>query len=169
MRILGVDPGSHLTGWGLLSGSARDPQVVECGVIRLSESLALADRLAALHREFEGLVRRLRPEEAAVEAPFHGANARSAFQLAHARGVVLAVLGAEAIAVAEYAPAAVKKAVTGSGRAEKVQVQAMVKRLLGPGAGTGPHDVADALAVALCHGATVGFRAAVARGAAGAR
>lgn len=148
----------------MLGGPANRPSLVECGVIRLPDGIPFPERLDGLRRDFETVVRRLRPTEAAVEAPFHGANARSSFQLAHARGVVLAVLGAERIPVAEYAPAVVKKAVTGSGRADKAQVQSMIRLLLGSEAAAGPHDVADALGVALCHAATLGFRSAVRRG-----
>ncbi len=108
------------------------------------------------------MVRTHRPTQAAVEATFHGVNARAAFQLAHARGVVLAVLGGEGIPVAEYSPASVKKAVTGNGRADKGQVQAMIGRLLGASARNGPYDVSDALGVAVCHAATLGVRGAVA-------
>jgi crossover junction endodeoxyribonuclease RuvC len=91
------------------------------------------------------------PTEAAVEAPFHGISARSALQLAHARGVILAALGSESVPVFEYSPATVKKAVTGNGRAEKGQVQAMVGRLVTGKFASGRADVADALAAALCH------------------
>ena len=161
MRILGVDPGSLRTGWGLVTGTTPRPQLVECDVIRLKPTASLPDRLYALHRSFEELVRRLGPTSAAVEAPFHGVNARAAFHLAHARGVLLAVLAGEGIPVSEYTPATVKKAVTGNGRAEKQQVQAMILRLLGPRPARGSFDVADALAVALCHAGNVGYRSAV--------
>jgi len=88
---------------------------------------------------------------AAVEAPFHGVSARSALQLAHARGVVLAALGRSGLRVFEYSPATIKKAVTGNGRAEKGQVEAMVSRLVAGGCAPGRSDIADAVAAALCH------------------
>jgi len=91
------------------------------------------------------------PSEAAVEAPFTGASARASLQLAHARGAVLAALGASKIPVFEYAPATIKKAVTGTGRAEKGQVEAMVSRLVSGSVPTGKPDLADAIAAALCH------------------
>lgn len=97
------------------------------------------------------VIERYAPSEAAVEAPFHGASARSALQLAHARGVVLAALGGSSIPVFEYTPATIKKAVTGNGRAEKSQVEAMVVRLVSGSVATGQTDVADAIATALCH------------------
>jgi crossover junction endodeoxyribonuclease RuvC len=142
--VLGVDPGSLRAGWAVLGGSADRPRLVACGEIRLPADLSF-------HAATERVVGAHAPAEAAVEAPFHGISARSALQLAHARGVVLAVLGASGIPVTEYAPASIKKAVTGSGRADKGQVQAMISRLV-PGAGAthGP-DVFDAIATALCH------------------
>ena len=98
------------------------------------------------------LLERLGPEQAAVESPFHGVNPRSALQLAHARGVILAALHGAGVPLTEYAPAAVKLSVTGNGRAEKAQVQDMVVRLLRIPGGRAPDtDAADALAVALCH------------------
>jgi crossover junction endodeoxyribonuclease RuvC len=104
-----------------------------------------------------------------VESPFHGPNARAALQLAHARGVVLACLGQAGIQVAEYSPATIKKAITGTGKADKEQVQAMVRRLLGNPADES-RDVSDALAVAYCHLASSGFAAASRRaGPVGAR
>jgi crossover junction endodeoxyribonuclease RuvC len=123
-----------------------------------------------LQQELSDLVERLRPTCAAVESPYHGANARSAFQLAQARGVVLAVLAGAGVEIAEYSPATVKKAVTGNGRAPKAQVRAMVGQLLGrPGIDVSD-DLADALAVALCHGASHRHRTLVERArASGAR
>ena len=149
--ILGVDPGSVATGWGLVGGSGARPALIEAGVIRMAARLPFAERLHRLRCEFEGLLLRLRPAEAAVEAPFHGPNSRAALQLAHARGVVLAALGGAGVPVTEYAPASVKKAVTGSGSAEKAQVQAMIGRLLGLPRAPESADEADALAVAICH------------------
>ena len=113
--------------------------------------MALADRLARLHTGISSVVQQHAPTEAAVEAPFHGASARSALQLAHARGVVLAVLGNSGLRVFEYSPATIKKAVTGNGRAEKEQVEAMVSRLVAGGCPPGRSDIADAIAAAICH------------------
>ncbi len=161
MSILGVDPGSLATGWGLLQGSPSKPVLMEYGVVRLDDGLPLAPRLARLQGEFAELVGRVKPTVAAVEAPFHGPSARSALQLAHARGVILAVLAAAGVEIAEYTPAAVKKAVTGNGRAEKTQVREMVLRLLRRREGWRSHDISDALAVALCHLTTSAFREAV--------
>jgi crossover junction endodeoxyribonuclease RuvC len=153
VRILGVDPGSHVTGWGLVASEPSGLQLLESDVIRIGAGIALSDGLALLYSRLESVVRRIEPTAAAVEAPFHGVNARSALRLAHARGVVLAVLGAAAIPVAEYTPATVKKSVTGDGRAGKEQVRRMVSHLLGRARLGGGRDLSDALAVALCHAA----------------
>ena len=111
----------------------------------------MADRLARLHGGITAVVLEYAPTEAAVEAPFHGVSARSALQLAHARGVVLAVLGISGLRVFEYSPATIKKAVTGNGRAEKEQVEAMVSRLVAGDCPRGKSDIADAIAAAICH------------------
>ena len=158
MRILGVDPGSITTGWGLIGGSPSRPELLECGVIRL-RGTDFADRLAVLKREIEALVDRLHPDSSAVESLFHGANARSAQQLAHARGVIMASLAAAGVELAEYSPATIKKSVTGSGRADKLQVQTMVYKLLATPARDTSTDLSDALAVALCHQASRNFSA----------
>ncbi len=165
-RILGVDPGSRATGWGLLGGRPRCPVLLECGVIRLPAAGDLAQRMACLQLELADLLARLRPTGAAVEAPFHGKDSRAALHLAHARGVICAGLAAWGLAVAEYSPATVKKSVTGNGRAPKEQVQRMVRQLLGSPDTPPSRDLSDALAVALCHVATHGHRAALARAAA---
>ncbi len=163
IRVLGVDPGSLRAGWGLIGGSALHPVLIECGVIRLPSRASFPDRLHLLLDAFRAIVDRLSPTDAAVEAPFHGINPRTALQLAHARGVVLAALGSARVPVTEYAPATVKMAVTGSGRADKDQVRAMVRRLLGEAvARKGLSDESDALAVALCHLATMRYREAAA-------
>lgn len=111
----------------------------------------MADRLARIHAEILRVVALYAPSEAAVEAPFHGISARSALQLAHARGAVLAALGSCRLPVSEYSPATIKLSVTGNGRAEKAQVAAMVIRLVAGKSLSGSSDAADAAAAALCH------------------
>jgi len=147
----------------MIAGRATRPALIDCGVIRLPSGRPLAVRLAQLHRELDAVVQRLEPTEAAVEAPFHGKSARAALQLAHARGVVLAVLASAGVEVVEYAPATVKQQVTGSGRADKEQVRRMMVRLLGQELQHRPQDLTDALAVGLCHLGQRGFHEAVAR------
>jgi crossover junction endodeoxyribonuclease RuvC len=163
VRILGVDPGSLVTGWGVLESVAGRCTLVDSDVIRIDHELPLADGLALLHARLVRVVDDVRPASAAVEAPFHGANARSALKLAHARGVVLAALGAAGVPVAEYTPATVKKSVTGDGRADKEQVRRMVSHLLGRVRLGRTRDLSDALAVALCHAAVAPRLAALER------
>ena len=160
-RILGVDPGSLVTGWGLIGVSGGRTEWLDAGVIRLGRTAdGLALRLCKLQSEIDRLVQRLQPTCSAVEAPFQGVNPRSALQLAHSRGVVLAVLAAHDLEVHEYSPATVKKSVTGNGRAPKDQVRTMVGHLLRqqspPQSLT---DLTDALAVALCHASHRRFKA----------
>ncbi len=152
MKTLGIDPGSTVTGWGLIEGSPSRPRLVECGQLRLRAGAPFHQRLLELRRGIDELLQRLQPGCAAVEWPFHGVNARSALQLAHARGVLLCSLAEHGLEPDEYAPATIKKAVTGSGRADKQQVRGMVLRLLAvPEERVSGSDAADALAVALCH------------------
>jgi crossover junction endodeoxyribonuclease RuvC len=138
--------------------------VIACGEIHAPDSLPFPERLFRLREAFRAVLDELRPGEAAVETPFHGVSARSSLQLAHARGVLLAELAAAAVPIHEYAPAAVKKAVCGSGRADKAQVQSMMVRVLGGGAASRwTPDVSDALALAWCHLAHRRFAAALTR------
>lgn len=127
------------------------PRVIDCGEIRVPSRAAFSARLALLRGELTRIVEAASPAQSAVESPFHGTNARSALQLAHARGVILCVLAEAGVPPIEYAPATVKKTVSGSGRADKDQVRTMVARLTGMREKDLPHDVADAIAVALCH------------------
>jgi crossover junction endodeoxyribonuclease RuvC len=147
--ILGIDPGSRITGWALVEGTPERPKVLAAGVIRTRPRQAFADRLGMIQIELAKVLAEYRPRLAAVEAPFHGVSARSALQLAHARGVILATLSQAGVAVEEYSPATVKKMVTGSGQASKEQVAFMVERLAGTSSGS--LDLTDAVAVALCH------------------
>ena len=163
MLVLGVDPGSVRTGWALVEGTATRPAMVGADVIELPRNLTFSLRLAALRERFDGVLDRHHPEVAVVESPFHGINARSALQLAHARGVILAALGHRGIAVEEYSPATIKKTVTGSGRADKDQVRRMVQAVLGVSLPEGESDLSDALAAAYCHLAHGRLRAAIER------
>ncbi len=169
LRVLGVDPGSRRTGWGLLGGSARRPELIDSGVIRLPAARSFAERLAHLQQAIDALAGRLEPDIAAVESSFHGISARASIQLAHARGVVLAALAARGVEIVEYTPATVKKSVAGDGRADKERIRIMVERLLrsaDPAVPAGRErgdDRTDALAVALCHAAHDGHRAALRR------
>jgi crossover junction endodeoxyribonuclease RuvC len=148
-RILGIDPGSVVTGYGVIESEAGRMTYVGSGCIRLP-STALAERLRTLYCELGELIGKYRPDRMAVEEVFVSRNASSALKLGHARGAILCVGAAAGLPIAEYSTTEVKQAVTGTGRAEKLQVQHMVKVLLGL-RGRLQADEADALAVAVCH------------------
>jgi len=152
LRVLGLDPGSRFTGWGCLGVRGTRSTLLGCGRIELRADDPLPQRLSTLARELVAVVERFAPAIAVLEQPFHGVNSRSLIVLAQARGALLAALAAHAVEVAEYSPAEVKMAVTGSGRAGKDQVARMVAMLL-PGARELATDTSDALAVALCYAA----------------
>ena len=151
MLILGIDPGSLHTGYGLVEKNGSAVRVVEAGRFSTPRDLALPARLAWLCGRLQELLGRHPPELAVLESPFHGMNARSLIVLAQARGALLATLAAQGLEIREYTPAEVKAAVTGNGRADKEQVARMVRLLLGTD-GRWPSDATDALAVALCCG-----------------
>ena len=151
MRIFGIDPGSERTGYGCVETDGRRHQLVTCGAIVAPPGAGLPQRLSGIYRELSTLLRASRPDCVAIEDLFHAVNARSALKLGHARGVAMLAAVEAGCEVFEYTPAAVKRAVVGYGRAEKPQVQMMIKLLLGLAAPPSPHDAADALAVAICH------------------
>lgn len=152
MRILGIDPGSRFTGWGLLQKHGNRNAYLCSGAVRLDPRCALAERLATLAARIEALLAEHRPDHCAIEQIFSAKYARSALVLGHARGVVLCTVARRGIALHEYSPTQVKQAVTGVGRASKGQVQQMVRMLLGERQ-VFQEDEADALAVALTHAA----------------
>jgi crossover junction endodeoxyribonuclease RuvC len=151
MRVLGVDPGTSATGYGVVDGKGTDCRLVECGVIRPGRGGDLATRLAQIHQDLLAVIDRVEPACLAVEGVFHGENPRTAVVLAHARGVALLAGAERGLEVAEYPPAEIKKAVVGTGRATKAQVGYMVQKLLGLAEPPSPADAADGCAAALCH------------------
>ena len=151
MRIFGIDPGSIRTGYGCVETDGRRHRLIACGAIASQASDTFPDRLARIHDELARLLALHRPDTVAVENLFHAKNAMSALKLGHARGVAILAAVQAGCPVVEYTPAEVKRAVVGHGRAEKRQVQHMIKLLLGLPAAPQPHDAADALAIALCH------------------
>ncbi len=151
MRIFGIDPGSDRTGYGCVDSDGSRHVLVVCGAIATRGCATFPDKLFVIHRELATLIAANRPEVVAVENVFHATNVRSALKLGHARGVALLAAVEQGIAVAEYTPAEIKRAVVGYGRAEKHQVQEMVRLLLGLPEVPEPNDAADALAVAICH------------------
>ncbi len=150
IRILGIDPGSGATGWGVIEAEGTRLSFRAAGVIRPRRALARAARLAAIHEGLAALIADWTPQEAAVEETFVNASPRDALVLGEARGVALLAPALAGIAVAEYAANTIKKSVVGKGHAEKHQVAAMVRVLL-PTSGDQAADAADALAVAICH------------------
>ena len=153
MLILGIDPGSLHTGYGLLEKAATGGssfKVVTAGRLSGPRDMPLPARLARLTAGLQELLGRHRPDVAVLESPFHGMNARSLIVLAQARGALLATLAGHDIEIREYTPAEVKSAVTGNGRADKEQVARMVRLLVGVTDLSWSTDATDALAVALC-------------------
>lgn len=152
MFIMGVDPGTAITGYGLIRYDGSRFSLVECGCVRTSPESPMSDRLNTLYRELTGIIRQYKPEQFAIEELFFNKNARTALAVGHARGVAMLAASSSGMPVFEYTPLQVKQAVTGFGRAAKTQVQYMVKTILALPEAPAPDDVADALAVAICHG-----------------
>jgi crossover junction endodeoxyribonuclease RuvC len=151
MRVLGIDPGSETTGWGVIEGDARRYRLVEFGTVRAGARERFAARLLKVSDGVEALIERFRPDVCAVEEAFFAANAKTALKLGQVRGVVLVAAERARVEIAEYAPRLVKQTVVGYGAAEKQQVQEMVRVLLRLRAAPSPFDASDALAVAITH------------------
>ncbi len=150
MRILGLDPGSRYTGFGLIDRQGSRLRSIAQGRITVPPSSPLPARLAHLCIELGGVLRRFEPEAAVLEGLYRGVNPRSLIVLAQARGALLVTLAMAGVDIHEYTPAEVKTAVTGNGRADKEQVGRMVKLILGLGEPRLSPDASDALAVAIC-------------------
>jgi crossover junction endodeoxyribonuclease RuvC len=151
MRVLGIDPGTAITGYGVVEEMQGDVRSLAFGVIRTPASQSLPVRLQSIYREVRDLATKWEPSTAAVEELFFSSNVRTAMSVGQARGVTLLALADAGLEVAEYTPLAIKQAVTGYGRAGKTQMQEMVRLLLGLEEVPRPDDAADALAVAICH------------------
>lgn len=151
LRILGLDPGSRFTGFGVVDRRGSRLESVEHGRITLPAKKPLAERLVQLDRELEELIAATRPDVAVLESLYHGVNPRSLIVLAQARGALVLTLARRHLEVHEYSPAEVKSAVAGNGRADKEQVGRMVRLILGLGDEKLPSDTSDALAVAICY------------------
>lgn len=150
MRVLGIDPGSRVTGYGVVESTARRLTSVAAGVVSCSSGEA-AERLGRIGREIADVLAQHRPDVMAVERVFVGRNVPSALMLGQARGCVLAAAGMAGVPVVEYSPSQVKQAVVGSGRASKEQVRHMVGILLSFDTTDASLDMCDALALAICH------------------
>ena len=151
MLILGVDPGTAITGYGLVGGEGDELTLEGYGVITTSSDSPLPLRLQTLYQGLRGLLARYRPTAVAVEELFFSRNVRTALAVGQARGIVLLSAAEAGLPVHEYTPLQVKQAVVGYGRATKDQVQQMVRMLLGLDFVPQPDDAADAIAVAICH------------------
>ena len=153
MRVLGIDPGSETTGWGVVEGddTGQRYRLIEFGVVKLSSSATFSSRLLKISRAIEEVIERLQPNACAIEEAFYSVNPKVVLKLGQVRGVALLAAEKAALEIGEYSPRLVKQTVAGYGNAEKQQVQQMVRVLLSLQAVPEPHDAADALAVAICH------------------
>ncbi len=151
MRILGIDPGSESTGYGIIDSDGCRHTAVTYGTIRTQASCPFHERLLKIHSGLRELLAREKVDVVAIEEVFHAANVQSALKLGHARGVALLAAAESNLPVFEYSPLEIKSGIVGYGRAEKTQVQEMVRFLLRLESVPAPDDAADALAVAICH------------------
>jgi crossover junction endodeoxyribonuclease RuvC len=148
--ILGIDPGSYNCGYGIIQVEKNKVIAAGCGIIKISPSLPLAERLVKIYEDMNTIIEENKPDIAAVETIFYGKNIKSAFTLGHARGVILLALAGKGIDIVDFTPREVKKAVVGNGNASKEQVEYMVQKILNLKLTHKLKDASDALAVALC-------------------
>lgn len=164
VTVIGIDPGSQRTGWGVVREVSGVLRLVDCGVVRTaSAGKEFSARLARIYHELAKVLGRCKPDEAAIEQVFTAQNAASALKLGQARGVAVAACAAYGLGISDYEPTLVKKSLVGTGRAEKEQVAFMVKRLLNVREADWALDTSDALAVAVCHLTMRRFAALTAR------
>jgi len=149
-RILGIDPGTKTCGYAVLESDGRTIRTIDYGVVG-NRKVSLASRLKLIHEGLTAVIGRCQPEVAAIEGAFYGRNPRTTIRIGEGRGVALLAAASAGLEIAEYAPAKVKQAVVGSGRATKRQVQMMVRDILNLPEVPTPDDAADALAIAICH------------------
>jgi len=151
MIVLGIDPGTAITGYGFVKDAGAAPALVACGVVTTPKGLAMPERLKIIYRELTDLILLHRPASAAVEKLFFARNVTTAMAVGQARGVAVLALAQANVPIGEYTPKEVKQAVAGYGGADKAQMQQMVRAILNLTAVPKPDDAADALAVAICH------------------
>ena len=151
MRVLGIDPGTRIVGYGLVEPQGCRIIAVGFGAIRAPVSAPYAERLLRIRDEIIRVIRQEKPDAVAIEEAFYGKSASAALRMGEGRGVALAAVAQTSRPLYQYTPAEVKKAVVGNGRAHKSQVQEMVRMILGLREAPEPEDAADALAVAICH------------------
>lgn len=151
MLVLGIDPGTAITGYGLVRSTGSRKELIAYGVLETSPAMIMPDRLYKIGQEIAGIIEQYQPDAVAIEELFHHRNAKTVIPVAQSRGVLIYAAVHAGLPVAEYTPLQVKQAITGYGRAEKKQVQAMVKQILNLSTIPRPDDAADALAIAVCH------------------
>jgi crossover junction endodeoxyribonuclease RuvC len=151
VNVFGIDPGSERTGYGCVHTDGQRYHLVACGAIGAPARASFPQRLHTIHLGLGRLLAKHRPDCVVVESIFHAVNARTALKLGHARGVAMLAAVEAGIPLIEYTPAEIKKAVVGYGRADKHQIQQMVRLLLGLEEAPTPYDAADAVAIAICH------------------
>ncbi|MBR5152093.1 MAG: crossover junction endodeoxyribonuclease RuvC [Clostridia bacterium] len=151
MIILGIDPGYAIVGWGVLEYQGNRFRVLDYGAITTDASMEMYSRFLAIHQELNAIIERYKPDGMAIEELFFNSNRTTAINVAQARGVLLLSALNNNVPIFEYTPLQVKQAVAGYGRAEKQQVQQMIKMLLHLDSVPKPDDTADALAIAICH------------------
>ena len=151
MRVIGVDPGTAITGWGIVEGEGNELKLVACGTINTMAGTPLPQRLAVIYQGLVKIIQQWQPKSAAIEELFFSRNAKTAMTVGQGRGVAILALVHANLPIVEYKPLEVKQAVTGYGGADKLQIQQMVKLLLSLDDIPRPDDAADALAIAICH------------------
>ncbi|AEX85805.1 Holliday junction resolvase [Marinitoga sp. 1135] len=152
MRILGIDPGYGRIGFGVIDKIGNTFKLIDFGVIETDKNADLNKRLLEIYEKMNELINKYNPDEAAVESLFFFKNVKTAIQVGEARGVILLTLQQAGLVIAEYTPYQVKQAITGYGRAEKGQIQRMLKTIFNLKKTPTPDDAADAIAIAFCHG-----------------
>jgi crossover junction endodeoxyribonuclease RuvC len=152
MRVLGIDPGLNITGYGILEADGDSPRVLEAGVLKCNPRWSLEERLKEMAKEMQGVIEQFRPDALAIEELYsHYNHPITAVVMGHVRGVLILKAAEQGVPIISYASTRIKKALTGNGRATKVQMQRMVTVTLGLKSIPEPPDAADALAIALCH------------------
>ncbi len=151
MIIIGIDPGTNITGYGIIKFSGSSLKRIESGIIRLPAAKSVHKRLEIIYDELFKLIKKYKPDEFAIETAFYGKNVQSAMKIGYARGVSILAALHNGINISEYSPREIKKSVVGKGSASKQQVNYMIKNILGLPQITMKSDESDALAIAICH------------------
>ena len=151
MIILGIDPGTNITGYGIIKYKVNTCKHIASGIIKLTSHLPIPNRLKIIYEELSKLIRNFKPDEFAIETAFYGKNVQSAMKIGYARGVSILAAANNGIPTSEYSPREIKKSVVGNGAATKEQVNYMIKTLLNVKTDKMKSDESDALAIALCH------------------